>query len=149
MNQMYLNDIDLMKFEHSIRSDIDMFMIECFDDYYYTEAEAKEGIFQKIKRKIKEIFEKLKAIFRGNKVKQMDKNIKEAQEVVQNMSTEQKNKKVEVFDGEKALKLIEEDHEKAKKDSKHKRLDKKKLIALCTIPVTVGAVVTILIITKE
>ena len=146
MNQMYLNDIDLMKFEHSIRSDLDMFMIECYEDYYYTEAEgAKEGIFQKIKRKIKEIFEKLKAIFRGKKVQQMDKSIKEAQEAVQHMSTEQKNEKVEVFDGEKALKLIEEDHEKAKKDPKHKRLDKKKLIALCTIPVTMAVAIGILI----
>ena len=78
MNQMYLNDIDLMKFEHSIRSDLDMFMIECYEDYYCEAEGAKEGIFQKIKRKIKEIFEKLKAIFRGKKVQQMDKSIKEA-----------------------------------------------------------------------
>ena len=149
MNQMYLNDIDLMKFEHSIRSDLDMFMIECYEDYYYEAEGTKEGIFQKIKRKIKEIFEKLKAVFRGKKVQQMDRNIEMAQKAAQNIPATKKNKKIEVFDGEKALKLIEEDHEKAKKDSKHKRLDKKKLIALCTIPVTVGAVVTILIKNKK
>ena len=51
MNQMYLSDIDLMKFEHSIRSDLDMFMIECYDDYYYEAEGTKEGIFTKIKKK--------------------------------------------------------------------------------------------------
>ena len=149
MNQMYLSDIDLMKFEHTICSDLDMFMIECYDDYYYEAEGTKEGIFAKIKRKIKEIFEKLKAIFRGNKVKQMDKNIEMAQKAVQQMSSEQKSKKVEVFDGEKALKLIEEDHEKAKNDPNHKRLDKSKLIALCTIPVTIAVAITILIKNKK
>ena len=51
MNQMYLNDIDLMKFEHVIRSDLDMFMIECYEDYYCEAEGAKEGIFTKIKKK--------------------------------------------------------------------------------------------------
>ena len=88
-------------------------------------------------------------MLKGTKTRQMDKNIEMAQKAVQHMSSEQKSKKVAVFDGEKALKLIEEDHEKAKKDPNHKRLDKKKLIALCTIPVTMAVAVGILLKNKK
>lgn len=149
MNQMYLSDIDLMKFEHSICSDLDMFMIECYDDYYCEAEGAKEGIFQKIKRKIKEVFDKLKAVFRGKKVQQMDKNIEMAQKAAQNIPATQKNKKIEVFDGEKALKLIEEDERKAKKDPNHKRLDKEKILDLCKIPVAIGIAASVIAKNKK